>query len=448
MNTLTLLTQLLKFRNDSKLTAQKVQELSRQRFATLLEKTYHASAFYRDLYSSHGIKPNDLNDITPADLPIVDKAMVMDNFDALVTDPSISRKSVEEFLNNDTNPQNRFRNNTVVHTSGSTGVPGIFLYSKKEWSFIAALVVARISQPVYNPFRKLRLAFLGKTGGHYAGVTLTSDAPKTLYNTRLFSNPKDIEGLISGLNAFQPDIISGYAGTIFQLALAKLDGSLKINPGRLQSSGEVLTAHMRQTIEGAFNQDVFDLYASCESIVLGIQKSGRDPFHLFNDWHYFEVVDENDNVVPEGTQGSLVITTLYKTLQPLIRYRLSDTMALQTTDQPFITLNRISGRAEETLTYIDPKGVKQTIQPFDMLAFYVPGLRQFQFEQTSPNTLVLRVSVLDGYSDTQQIAEKKLNEILVKTNTVSFVSAKVEIVQSIGLNQKTGKFKIIIPFNS
>ncbi len=448
MKTITLLTQLLKFRNDSKLSAQKVQELSLQRFTSLLEKTYHASAFYRDLYSSHGIKPNDLKDIAPKDLPIITKAMVMDNFDSLLTDPSITRKSVEEFLSNDTNPQSRFRGNTVIHTSGSTGVPGIFLYSNKEWSFIAALVVARISQPIFNPLHKLRLAFLGTTGGHYAGVTLTSDAPKFLYNTKLFSNPKDIQSLISGLNEFQPDIISGYAGTIYQLALAKSDGRLKIKPGRLQSSGEVLTEYMRQKIESEFNQDVIDLYACSESIVLGIQKSSRDHFHLFNDWHHIEVIDEKDNLVPEGTQGSLLITPLYRTLQPLIRYRLSDTMALKTTEQPFISLNRFSGRTEDTLVYICPQGIKHPIHASELVEFFAPGLRQFQFEQTSPNSLLLRISVNDGYSGTKQIAEKKLNEILVKTGTEKFVSGKVEIVESIGLNPKTGKFKTVIPYSN
>jgi phenylacetate-CoA ligase len=179
----------------------------------------------------------------------------------------------------------------------------------------------------------------------------------------------------------------------------------------------------------------------------GHSKKQQGSFFLFNDWHHIEVVDENDNLVPEGTQGSLLVTPLYKTLQPLDRYRLSDTMAIKTTDQPFITLNRISGRTEERLTYPDQQGAKYTIHPFDMLAFYVPGLRQFQFEQTSPNTLLLRVSVLDGYSDTKQIAEEKLNEILVKTKTKKFVSGKVEIVNSIGLNPKTGKFKIIIPYS-
>ncbi len=273
--------------------------------------------------------------------------------------------------------------------------------------------------------------------------------PQNFYTIRgLFSNPRDIQNLISGLNEFQPNIISGYAGTIYQLALAKLDGRLKINPGRLQSSGEVLTESMRETIENAFNQDVFDLYACSESIVLGIQKSGRDPFLLFNDWHHLEVIDEKDNIVPEGTQGSLLVTPLYRTLQPLIRYRMSDTMALQTTDQPFIALNRFSGRTEDTLIYLGPQGIKHLIHASEMLAFFAPGLRQFQFEQTSPNTLLLRISVNDGYADTKQFAEKKLQDILAEANIESFVSGKVELVNSIGVNPKTGKFKIIIPYSS
>jgi len=447
MNTITFLAQLGKFRHDSQLSAQKVNELSRQRFTSLLEYTYHASSFYRDLYRSHGIRPTNLKDITPTDQPIIDKAMVMENFDSLLTEPLITRKSVEGFLSTDTNPQHRFNNITVIHTSGSTGVPGIFLYSRKEWNFVAALVVARISQPVFKPFRRFRLAFLGNAGGHYAGVTLTSDAPRFLYNIRLFPNPKDMQNLISGLNEFQPDIISGYAGTIYQMALAQSDGRLHINPSRLQSSGEVLTDTMRQTIESTFKQDVIDLYACSESIVLGMQKSGKEPFYLFNDWHHIEVIDEKGNVVPEGTQGSLLVTPLYRTLQPLIRYRLSDTMALKTTDQPFIALDRFLGRTEDTLTFRSPQGVTHTIHPSEMGEFFAPGLRQFQFEQTSPNTLLLRISVHDGYRDTKHLAEVKLEDILVKANIQSFVSAKVEIVESIGLNPKTGKFTIILPYS-
>jgi hypothetical protein len=121
-------------------------------------------------------------------------------------------------------------------------------------------------------------------------------------------------------------------------------------------------------------------------------------------------------------------------------------MALTTADQPFFALNRFTGRTEDTLVYISPQGIKHTVHPSELVEFFVPGMRQFQFEQTSPNTLLLRISVHDGYSDTKLSAEKKLKDILVKTNIEKFVTGKVALVDSIGLNSKTGKFKLVIPY--
>jgi len=447
MNIITLMTQLRKFKDDSELTSQKVQELSRQRFSALLEKAYHSSEFYRDLYSSHGIKPKDLSDVVPADLPILDKTMVMDNFDSLITDKSITRRAVEDFITNDLNPNHRFQQNTIIHTSGSTGVPGIFLYSNEEWNFIVALLTARIDHPMPKPFCRFRLAFIGATSGHFAGATLTAGAPKFIYKTKLFSKPEDTQGLIREMNKFQPDIISGYAGVVYQLALAQLEGRLNIQPKRIQTSGEALSEQMRRTVDSAFNLDVVNLYACSESILLGIQKSAQDPFLLFNDWHHIEVVDENNNVVPEGTPGSLLITPLYRTLQPLIRYRMSDTMTLKTTDQPFITLDSFAGRETDMLTFVDDENVDYPVHPMKLVEFFAPGLKRFQFEQTAPNALLLRITVAEGYSDSKQLAQKKLLDILKEEGLDSFVSADVEVVESIEMNIKTGKFKLVIPFD-
>lgn len=446
MNIITLLTQLRKFKNDPELTAQKVQELSRARFRALVDKAYHSSDFYRDLYSSHGIKPEDLAEVVPADLPIIDKSMVMDNFDSLITDKSITRRAVEEFITTDFNPKQRFQGNAVVHTSGSTGVPGIFVYSKEEWNFIVALLTARIKHPMPKPFTRFKLAFIGATIGHFAGATLTASAPKLIYNMKQFSKPEDTEGLIRDMNKFQPDIISGYAGVIHQLALAQLDGRLNIKPKRIQSSGEALADQMRKAVDEAFGLDVVNLYACSESILLGIQKSGAAPFQLFNDWHHIEVVDDNDAVLPEGTPGSLLITPLYRSLQPLIRYRMSDTVALKTTDQPFITLDTFAGRETDALTFVNDDNGKHQIHPFKLVDFFAPGLNKFQFEQTSPNSLLARITVADGYTDTKKLAEEQLHDILKKEQLDSFVSSSVEVVDSIGMNPKTGKFNIIIPF--
>ncbi len=43
----------------------------------------------------------------------------------------------------------------------------------------------------------------------------------------------------------------------------------------------------------------------------------------------------------------------------------------------------------------------------------------------------------------QQLVEKKLKEIIVNAGIEKFVSAKIELVESIGLNPKTGKFNAV-----
>lgn len=264
----------------------------------------------------------------------------------------------------------------------------------------------------------------------------------------VMNNFDSTEGLIRDMNEFKPDIISGYTWVIHQLALAQLDGRLNTKPKRIQASGEALSNQMRQTVDKAFNIDVVNLYACSESILLGIQKDSQNPFLLFNDWHHIEVVDENNDVVPEGTPGPLLITPLYRSLQPLIRYRMSDTVTLKTTGQPFITLDTFAGREAEALVFIYDKNERYPIHPFKLVEFFAPGVNRFQFEQTAPNSLLARITVADGYSNTKQLAEKQLLDILKKEQLDSFVSSSVKVVDSIRMNPKTGKFNLIIPFES
>ena len=248
------------------------------------------------------------------------------------------------------------------------------------------------------------------------------------------------------MNKFQPDIISGYAGVVYQLALAQLEGKLHVQPKRIQTSGEALSEQMRHTVHSAFGLEVINLYACSESILLGIQKSAQDPFLLFNDWHHIEVVDKNDKVLPEGTSGSLLITPLYRTLQPLIRYRMSDTIAIKTGEQAFMTLEKFAGRELDNLTFVDDKNDKHLVHSCVFIEFFAPGLKKFQFEQTSPNSLLLRMNVAEGYNNAKQEAEKKLSDILKEEGLHDFVSVEVEIVESIKMNTKTGKFNPVIAF--
>ena len=58
----------------------------------------------------------------------------MENFDDVVTNKDISKQKIMDFLDKSTNPNSLYLDKYhVVHTSGSSGKIGVFIYSKKDW---------------------------------------------------------------------------------------------------------------------------------------------------------------------------------------------------------------------------------------------------------------------------------------------------------------------------
>ncbi|WP_218683452.1 hypothetical protein, partial [Microbacterium sp. BF1] len=88
------------------LSPERIAQVSAERSIAHARFAFGHSAFYRDLYSAHGITDDDLRDPAAfASLPIVDKAMLRENFERIRTDEADSRTSV------------------VSRTGGSTGLP-------------------------------------------------------------------------------------------------------------------------------------------------------------------------------------------------------------------------------------------------------------------------------------------------------------------------------------
>ncbi len=94
---------------------------------------------------------------------------------------------------------------------------------------------------------------------------------------------------------------------------------------------EPWTDEMRRRIEQAAGIKAFDLYGLSEIVGPGVSVdcAYQDGLHIFEDHFYAEIIDpETQQVLPEGEEGELVLTTLSKQAMPLIRYRTRDITAL------------------------------------------------------------------------------------------------------------------------
>jgi phenylacetate-CoA ligase len=84
---------------------------------------------------------------------------------------------------------------------------------------------------------------------------------------------------------------------------------------------------MRKRIASELGIELYDIYGLTEIYGpgIGINCPKQDAMHLWTDFFYFEIIDpKTGEVLPDGTTGEIVITTLCKEGAPLIRYRTHD----------------------------------------------------------------------------------------------------------------------------
>jgi phenylacetate-CoA ligase len=453
MSIFNLLKKIQQVKNAEQLDAQQIRLLQEKRFKNLLKHVLKKSKFYKEYYEQHGITIDKADEITLGDLPPINKKIMMEHYDDFVCDPALKREDLEKFISDPSNRGKKYKNSyQVIHTSGSSGTIGLFVYGANDWDMLQALVLTRVSKTKISLFKKTKLAFIGATDGHYAGISLVQGAPRLVIDLLPLSINSPFQEICQKVNEFQPDALSGYSSGVNLLAGEQIKGSININPKRIICSADPLTAKMKETIKKAFGIEPTNFYGASESIGLAAECDTGQGFHLFDDWHCFEIVDKNLKSVKLGEPGRLLMTNLYNYTQPLIRYQLDDEIILDDKPclcgSPFPIIKNIAGRQEEFLWFERPDRTREYIHPIVIVEFFVPGLEKLQIIQTQKNELLMKVIIHGNRKETLSEIRRRMAEILKGKGLENIVSFDVEVVQEIENNPRTGKFKLIIPFKN
>lgn len=425
-----------------------IEKLQNQRFKKLLNHTLSKSEFYKKYYKQNGINIDNIEGIRLKDLPPINKTIIMNHYDDFVCSKDLKKKELEEFIFNPNNKEKLFKNKyKVIHTSGSTGEIGIFAYNIMEWTTLLALVMLRISKNNINPFNKSKLAFIGATEGHFAGISLAKAAPDWLFKFLQLDINSPISVINRGINDFQPDAIGGYSSGIHLLADQQLKGNINIHPKRIICSGDSLTTPIVQVVKEAFNIEPVNFYACSESIGIA-GDCPKNSLHLFDDWHMVEAVDKGFQDVSPGKPGKVLLTNLYNFSQPLIRYEINDEIVFDDKKckchSNYPVIKKLAGRKEDFLWFKNKDNQPEFIHPLAIVEFFIPCLKKFQVVKTSEKSFKMKAVV--GCSDekaTKRIKER-MTEILREKDLEKEVKFDVEIVDDIENDPKTGKFKLIL----
>ncbi len=223
-------------------------------------------------------------------------------------------------------------------TSGTTGTTGVVLNSRSSWANQRAAVFSRtcrgaIPLTQFNPLRPYRMAFVLIQCPHsvsYRAVVDSTKSNSAFTKIRCFTIEDSTDQLLKELAQYRPQFLQSYPNYLELFARKQLDGKgMGLRPEVISSIGDLLSDEQRRLLNEAFpDAQIVNQYGATECLPIA-NTCQRGKLHLNSDFVILEPVDQNDQPVAAGEFSKhVLLTNLLNDFQPLIRYRLKDTVRL------------------------------------------------------------------------------------------------------------------------
>ncbi|MBR7049040.1 MAG: hypothetical protein IKI16_04230 [Prevotella sp.] len=380
-------------------------ELQQQRLHELVDYVRNHSPYLAELYA-------DLPaDYTLADLPPTDKATMLEHYNDWVTDRELTLDRVMQYVNRPVSDTSLLLGKyTALCTSGSTGTPLPMVRDDYHNKIHEAMLAQRLffvdNPELLDPTRHKVASIIHTSpaaSSYNSYLRMIARYPQITDNILVISVLENIDETVRKLNAFQPELISGYASSLLLLAVEKEKGHLDIPVKLITNSAELLTKEAYDRIHAAFQCPVLNNYCMTEGGEIAMTHGSHD-LYLNDDWIIVEPVPQPSTLNPPPYSSGAYITDLTNYVQPIIRYYVNDRVRISQSPSPWegkgspstfnpqpstfnLPILEISDRTFETFTLC---GQTFTMVSIVTKAEVWEGLLQWQVVQTTPESMELR----------------------------------------------------------
>ncbi|HKL13148.1 MAG TPA: hypothetical protein VJ907_06035 [Halanaerobiales bacterium] len=439
MGFLNLLYQKFKYDKHLNLSEEQIKQFQKEKLKKLVKYSFKNSEFYKDLFMQSEIRYEDLEHIDLKDLPTVNKSMLMNNFNKVVTKNSITKDKVINFVDHNPKPtallDNKFH---IIHSSGTSGEIGYYIYDNKNWELLKAVGASRLFKSF--GLQRKKYAFIGASDGHYAGISFflspVNKFEQYFYQDFLVMDINyPLNTYIDKLNKLQPDIISGYPSAINMLLDYQKNNKLNIKPNHIICGGEPLTQEAYDKIKKYWHKEPVNYYGTSESIMMGAG-FGKEGIYIFDDL-----------IILEFAGNKTYLTNLYNYTEPLIRYEMDDLIVKGEKENkkwPFTYIKNISGREEDLLWLENENNNMDFIHPIVFVELHIKGLKKIQIFKVNDLNIIFKAVPKENVKK-ETIKNNiviKMDEILKKKNMKN-IKLDIELVDNIPNSPQTGKHELI-----
>lgn len=395
-----------------------LQELQSERLRETVAHAYEHVDYYREALDEAGVSPDDIESVDDISaLPFTKKEDFRDEYpDGMF---AVDWADVQR----------------IHASSGTTGKPKVVAYTEEDlgvWREVMArsLYAAGVREDhvVQNAYGYG--LFTGGLGFH--------DGIQELGACVIPTGGGNTARQIDMLQDLESDVLCCTPSYCLYLAEAAEKRGIDVRDLPLSTvviGAEPFTDPMRKEIEEALGVTAVDVYGLSEIIGPGVSiecADAQDGLHIWEDHFYPEVVDPTTGeVLPEGEEGELVLTTLSKQALPVLRYRTGDmtTLNYETCEcgRTAVRMGNVTGRADDLLIVrgvnVYPSQIEEVMLDLDEVA---PHYRIDLRRQDNLDRLELTVEHHEQYDgSTESLREEvqaKLEDVLdVKPDSLDIV---------------------------
>lgn len=316
-----------------------LSELQSRRLIETVQRVYHKVPYYRTQMQKAGLMPEDIRSLEDLPrLPFTYKQDLRDNYPY-----GLFAVPLSEIVR-------------IHASSGTTGKPTVVGYTRGDIATWSELMARTLTCGGTTQNSVIQVAygyglFTGGLGVHYGAERIgASVIPISGGNTK--RQIMLMEDFGTTVLACTPSYALYLAETLKEMGISR--DRLKLKYGIF--GAEPWTEALRQEIEAKLQIVAIDIYGLSEVIGPGVASEcmERCGLHIFEDHFIPEIIDTDTGaVLPPGSKGELVFTTITKEGIPVIRYRTRDITALDYAPcrcgRTHVRMQKVLGRTDDML---------------------------------------------------------------------------------------------------
>ncbi len=409
---------------------EEILSIQNEKIVKQVKHAYDNVKYYRDLMDEKGVKPEDIKGVDDIKkLPFLSKADLREAYPYGLLGTDL---------------KNCVR---IQSTSGTTGKRVVAFYTQHDidlWEECCARAIVAVGgsdedvvQVCYG--YGLFTGGAGLHGGSHKVGSLT--LPMSSGNTE--RQIQFMMDLGSTILCCTPSYAAYIGETLAERGYKPEDNKLKAGI----FGAEPWTEEMRRSIEKSLGIKAYDIYGLTEISGPGVafECEAQSGMHINEDHFYVEVIDpETGEVLPEGSKGELVFTSLDKEAFPLIRYRTRDICVLSrekcSCGRTHVKMTKPMGRSDDMMIIRGVNVFPSQIETVLLNEGYTPNYQIVVDRVNNSDTLDIYVELApDQFSDIVSVTQKREKKLESAMRTMLGIGPRIHLVPPKTITRSEGK---------